>query len=415
MPVLAQMHLLKTLTSLAAVWKTCSTMQDHFASRRAKMEEDPSKVPEIPGEDHAEFREVFVNRHPDVLLVQRDFLVGWDQDAHWADCAKDRALQECRGSVESGYGWSTSCRKLWVTSDGRAACILHHARVPQHLRVLPRCRTMALSGGARRVAPWESRAGSFCSQLTLWSARRCIGSAQTSGRSLPTSQLRSGRCSPITSSSGMMPGPVQSWTSSNKLCRPQLQRPQFPRRGNVRHRVHHQRALRRPRRTRRAALARSSISRKQELPWLRQRGDKHASSKKPSRDERVPAKEWQSITAFKYSGPRRCPFYNCSLGCRFWWSVQTEACVCRVWAKRLLPVRRMSMSRGCSQRPMMRDRASGGNWRWKWPAPKRTSKAREQRWHVTASAPAKGSRSTARFTYCGPIPSSGRNDCAPRA
>ena len=53
------------------------------------MEEDPSKVPEIPGEDHAEFRETFVSRHPDVLLpphignhtasfverVQRDYLV----------------------------------------------------------------------------------------------------------------------------------------------------------------------------------------------------------------------------------------------------------------------------------------------------------------------------------------------------
>ena len=76
------------LTSLAAVWKTCSTMQDHFAARRAKMEEDPSKVPEIPGEDHAEFRETFVARHPDVVLpihrephrkfverVQRDHLV----------------------------------------------------------------------------------------------------------------------------------------------------------------------------------------------------------------------------------------------------------------------------------------------------------------------------------------------------
>ena len=76
------------LTNLAAVWKTCSTMQDHFAARRAKMEEDPSKVPEIPGEDHAEFRDTFVARHPDVLLplhrephrkfverVQRDFLV----------------------------------------------------------------------------------------------------------------------------------------------------------------------------------------------------------------------------------------------------------------------------------------------------------------------------------------------------
>ena len=28
------------------------------------MEEDPSKVPEIPGEDHAEFRDTFVARHP---------------------------------------------------------------------------------------------------------------------------------------------------------------------------------------------------------------------------------------------------------------------------------------------------------------------------------------------------------------
>ena len=76
------------LTSLAAVWRTCSSLQDHFAARRAKMEEDPSKVPEIPGDDHAEFRGQFVGRHPDVLLpphrephrkfverIQRDFLV----------------------------------------------------------------------------------------------------------------------------------------------------------------------------------------------------------------------------------------------------------------------------------------------------------------------------------------------------
>lgn len=52
------------------------------------MEGDPSKVPEIPGDDHAEFREQFVAAHPDVLLpphrephrklverIQRDFLV----------------------------------------------------------------------------------------------------------------------------------------------------------------------------------------------------------------------------------------------------------------------------------------------------------------------------------------------------
>ena len=57
-----------SLTSLAAVWRTCSSLQEHFAARRAKMEEDPTKAPEIPGDDHAEFREQFVAKHPDVLL-----------------------------------------------------------------------------------------------------------------------------------------------------------------------------------------------------------------------------------------------------------------------------------------------------------------------------------------------------------
>ena len=31
------------------------------------MEEDPSKIPEIPGENHAEFRELFVTQHPDII------------------------------------------------------------------------------------------------------------------------------------------------------------------------------------------------------------------------------------------------------------------------------------------------------------------------------------------------------------
>ncbi|OLQ04162.1 hypothetical protein AK812_SmicGene12771 [Symbiodinium microadriaticum] len=52
-----------------AIWKSSSTLQEHVATRRAKMEEDPSKIPEIPGEDHAKFREIFVNQHPDVILT----------------------------------------------------------------------------------------------------------------------------------------------------------------------------------------------------------------------------------------------------------------------------------------------------------------------------------------------------------
>ena len=50
-------------------WKSASVLQEHISARRAKMEEDPSKIPEIPGEDHAEFREIFVTQHPDMILT----------------------------------------------------------------------------------------------------------------------------------------------------------------------------------------------------------------------------------------------------------------------------------------------------------------------------------------------------------
>ena len=54
-----------SLTLLAAVWKASAALQDHTAAWRAKMEEDPAKIPEIPGE----FRETFVSAHPDVVLT----------------------------------------------------------------------------------------------------------------------------------------------------------------------------------------------------------------------------------------------------------------------------------------------------------------------------------------------------------
>ena len=56
------------LTCLASVWKTCSVLQDQFAIRRAKMEEDTTKIPEIPQEDHSEYRERFVKDNPNFVL-----------------------------------------------------------------------------------------------------------------------------------------------------------------------------------------------------------------------------------------------------------------------------------------------------------------------------------------------------------
>ena len=54
---------------LAAVWLACQALQTQFASRRARMEEDPNKIPELAQEDHAEFRSRFVRAHPDVILI----------------------------------------------------------------------------------------------------------------------------------------------------------------------------------------------------------------------------------------------------------------------------------------------------------------------------------------------------------
>ena len=77
-----------SLMQIAAVWHACHALQTQFATRRAKMEEDPSKVPEMAQEGHAEFRGRFVRNHPDVVLLDakephkkfveklsRDFLV----------------------------------------------------------------------------------------------------------------------------------------------------------------------------------------------------------------------------------------------------------------------------------------------------------------------------------------------------
>ncbi|CAE7846640.1 unnamed protein product, partial [Symbiodinium sp. KB8] len=58
-----------SVMSLAAVWQAAQALQTQYASRRARMEEDPNKIPELSQEDHAEFRDRFVRVHPDVILI----------------------------------------------------------------------------------------------------------------------------------------------------------------------------------------------------------------------------------------------------------------------------------------------------------------------------------------------------------
>ena len=60
------------LLALAAVWQTCHTYQAQMAQRRANLELDPNKVPEMSSDDHASFRTRFLNNHEDMVLVDQN-------------------------------------------------------------------------------------------------------------------------------------------------------------------------------------------------------------------------------------------------------------------------------------------------------------------------------------------------------
>ena len=169
------------LTSLAAIWRTCSTLQEHFAARRAKMEEDPSKVPEIPGDDHAEFREQFVLKHPDVLLphhrephrkfverIQRDFLVHGSVPFYEVGEMRTRSEQIAQKSGLSKNAEDllkvvtidqpSSAASESHAGDGQTSRLPGRTRVPEHLRLYSCCWPSSVPFGTGGMAPRQQRA-----------------------------------------------------------------------------------------------------------------------------------------------------------------------------------------------------------------------------------------------------------------
>ena len=60
------------LVQVVAVWKSSCALKDCFDTRRAKMEEDPHKIPALGQEDHGDFRARFVLAHPDSVLTNKN-------------------------------------------------------------------------------------------------------------------------------------------------------------------------------------------------------------------------------------------------------------------------------------------------------------------------------------------------------
>ena len=326
------------LTSLAAVWKTCSSLQEHFAARRAKMEEDPSKVPEIPGDDHAEFREQFVARHPDVLLpphrephrkfverIQRDFLVHGSVPCYQVGEMRIRSEQ-----VPQKSGISKNAEDLLrvvtidqpppAASESQVMDKLHSFFVA--LEYLNICDFNAKSGPLRYMAEleeWRHENKGLALLLAVDSLiRKKVHRLNHDQRKLyPT--FSSALLEVLTHHKQLWNDARSSAELDKFKQAGQLTDPVTPIRG-VKRTVPEddspgapspdKKSRNQKRRARQKALlerAKQSV----EVKKTAVRPDKTA------RDARVPAAEWSKITAFKYSGKKRCPFFNCSLGCRF--------------------------------------------------------------------------------------------------
>ena len=313
------------LTSLAAIWRTCSTLQEHFASRRAKMEEDPSKVPEIPGDDHAEFREQFVLKHPDVLLphhrephrkfverIQRDFLVHGSVPFYEVGEMRTRSEQIAQ---KSGLSKNAEDLLKVVTIDQPASaapvsqvmdklhaflvaleylniCDFTHAAGPlRYLRdnkglallltvdSLIRKKVHRLNSDHRKT--YSTFSAALIEVLTnhtqLWNDARSsaeLDKFKQAGHSAPTTPPKRAK----RDRSDTPPRPAASSKAKKNKARRERQKKLLQ-------------------------SARDQMGGKNKAP--------------PKKDARVPTEEWSKINSFKYSGRKRCPWFNCSLGCRF--------------------------------------------------------------------------------------------------
>jgi len=325
------------LTSLAAVWKTCSTMQDHFATRRAKMEEDPSKVPEIPGEDHAEFREVFVSRHPDVLLpmhrephrkfverVQRDFLVhGF---VHFYEVGEIRTRNE---QIAQKTGLTKNAEDLL-----RVVMVDQPSAASSESQVMDKLHAFFITLEYLNICEFSVKAGplKYLSELEEWRQENRGLALLLTVDTLIRKKVHRVSSDQRKQFSTFSKALLEVRTNHKQLWNDARSSAELDKFKQAAHTAEPITPKKRSRSSSADAPRATPKSKKNKARRERQKAqlkkakevlnNSPVKGSKPgaartTKDERVPSKEWASITAFKYSGARRCPFFNCSLGCRF--------------------------------------------------------------------------------------------------
>ena len=337
-----------SLTSLAAVWKMCSTLQEHFAARRAKMEEDPTKVPEIPGDHHSEFREQFVARHPDVLLpqrrephrklverIQRDYMVHGAIPFYQVGEMKTRSEQIVQKSgisktAEDLIKVVAVDQPIQAASETQVIDKLHAFFVA--LEYLNICEFTTGAGPLKYLAEleeWrhENRGLALLLTVDTLIRRKTHRLNHDQRKTFPTF---SAALLEVLTHHKQLWNDARSSAELDKFKQASQQDPVTP--------------VRAPKRSlseedspavKTSPKAKKNKARRERHKALLAKAKQHHSDQSPkgsggkaAKDARVPSQEWEKITSFKYNGKRRCPFYNCSLGCRFGDSCRNaHACV----------------------------------------------------------------------------------------
>ena len=326
-----------SLTSLAAVWKMCSTLQEHFAARRAKMEEDPTKVPEIPGDHHAEFREQFVARHPDVVLpphrephrklverIQRDYMVHGAIPFYQVGEMRVRSEQ-----IVQKPGISKTAEDLirvvavdqpvQAASESQVIDKLHSFFVA--LEYLDICEFTTAAGPLRYLAEleeWRHENRGLALLLTVDTLiRRKIHRLNHDQRK--TFPTFSSALLEVLTNHKQLWNDARSSAELDKFKQAGQQVPEAPVKSHKRSLSEDDSPIGKPSPKAKKNKARRGRH-KALLAKAKAQGSDHGSKGsggKTNKDARVPSAEWEKITSFKYNGKRRCPFYNCSMGCRF--------------------------------------------------------------------------------------------------
>ena len=325
------------LTSLVAVWKTCSTLHEHFAARRAKMEEDPSKVPEIPGDDHAEFREQFVKQHPDVLLpphrephrklverIQRDYLVHGAVPFYQVGEFRTRseAVVQKTGIAKNSEDLLKVVQvdqPVAAASESQVMDKLHAFFVA--LEYLNICDFTTAQGPLRYLAEleeWrhENRGLALLLCVDALIRRKVHRLNHDQRKKFPNF---SAALVEVLDHHKHLWNDARSSAELDKFKQAGQQAPVTPPRASQK-RAHPDDSpvkLTPKQRKNQARRARDKATVAAARAQIKSSSSKDVKPNKVTKDARVPPQEWQAITAFKYSGKRRCPFYNCSLGCRF--------------------------------------------------------------------------------------------------